>query len=304
MQHYNSYRNFIKKKFGSQVLKIPLSGGFSCPNRDGTKGLNGCTFCDNRSFSPAALRFESPVEQLQKTINAVSSRYQMFIPYLQPFSNTYGKVKDLTLVYEPLLAIQGVVGLAIGTRPDCFSEEIYSYLSDLNKRTYLTIEIGLQSAHNSTLDKINRGHSVEEFIASVDQLTELGIEVVAHVMLGLPGESPEKMLQTADFLAKLPVSGVKIHQTMIIKDTVFEKLYSSKELFAIDLQQFAELLCDFLDHLRPDQLIHRIMADSKPEFGLIAPMWSAGKTRSLSTIHRIMDQRKSLQGALCKLSCE
>ncbi len=283
------------------MLKIPLSGGFSCPNRDGTKSSSGCLFCDNRSFSPAALRFESPVEQLQKIIGAVSSRYQMFIPYLQPFSNTYGKVKDLTLVYEPLLAIQGVVGLAIGTRPDCFSDEIYSYLSDLNQRTYLSIEIGLQSAHNSTLEKINRGHTAEEFIAAVNQLAELGIDVVAHLMLGLPGETPEMMLKTADFIAKLPVSGVKIHQTMIIKGTVFEEMYIGKELYTIDLQKYGELLCDFLDHLRPDQLIHRIMADSKPEFGLIAPMWSIGKSHSLSTIHRIMDKRKSSQGALYRL---
>ena len=296
VQHYNSYRNFIKKKFGSPVFKVPLSGGFSCPNRDGTKSSDGCYFCDNRSFSPAALRLESPVEQLLKTMNANSKRYKLFMPYLQPYSNTYGTVDDLSFVYEPLLSIPGVAGLAIGTRPDCFSEGIYSYLSDLNRRTYLSVEIGLQSAHNATLARVNRGHTVEEFIAVVNRLAALDIEIVAHIMLGLPGETPGMMQKTAELLSKVPICGVKIHQTMIIKGTVFEQMYNCGELSTLDLQNYGELLCDFLDRLRPDQLIHRIMADSKAEFGLIAPMWSAEKNRSLSVIQGIMDKRESMQG--------
>lgn len=297
MHHYNSYRQFIKEKFGAPVYKAPLSGGFSCPNRDGKKSVTGCSFCDNRSFSPASLRLEDPLGQLLKTIRAHSSRYSMFIPYLQPFSNTYGTVQRLKEVYEPLLSTNGVVGIAIGTRPDCFSEEIYEYLSNLNKRTYLTVELGLQSSHNRTLKIINRGHTVEDFTETVNRLDSMGIETVAHVMMGLPGETHGMMIQTAQYLAAMPVRGIKIHQLMIIKGTAFEELFYRKELSLFELQNYGELLCDFLAYLRPDQLLHRIVADSKPEFGLLAPMWSAEKNKSLSVIQGIMDLKESRQGS-------
>lgn len=297
VHHYNSYRQFIKEKFGAPVYKASLSGGFSCPNRDGKKSVAGCSFCDNRSFSPASLRLEDPLAQLLRTITAHSHRYSMFIPYLQPFSNTYGTVQRLKSVYEPLLLTRGVVGIAIGTRPDCFSEEIYEYLTDLNKRTYLTIELGLQSSQNKTLERINRGHTVEDFTETVTRLDSIGIETVAHVMLGLPGETNDMMIQTAKYLASMPVRGVKIHQLMIINGTVFEELFNQKELSLLDLQSYGELLCEFLAFLRPDQLIHRIMADSKPEFGLIGPMWSAEKNKSLSVIQGVMDSKESQQGS-------
>jgi radical SAM protein (TIGR01212 family) len=297
VHHYNSYRQFIKEKFGAPVYKAPLSGGFSCPNRDGKKSVAGCRFCDNRSFSPASLRLEDPLGQLLKTIRTHSHRYSMFIPYLQPFSNTYGTVERLKEVYEPLLSINGVVGIAIGTRPDCFSEEIYEYLADLNKRTYLSVELGLQSSHNLTLDKINRGHTVEDFTETVNHLNSIGIETVAHVLLGLPGESYEMMIQTAQYLAAIPVRGIKIHQLMIIKGTAFEELFYKEELPLFEIQTYGELLCDFLAYLRPDQLLHRIMADSKPEFGLIGPMWSAEKNKSLSVIQGIMDSKDCRQGS-------
>lgn len=297
MHHYNSYRQFIKQKFGVPVLKIPLNGGFSCPNRDGTKSTDGCFFCDNRSFSPAFNRIEPPHVQLQRIINTASNRLSAYIPYLQPFSNTYGSVEELSLIYESLITLPGVVGLAIGTRPDCFSDELFTYLADLNKRTYLSIELGLQSAHDSTLLRINRGHSFNDFINTANRLADFGIEVVAHVMLGLPGEDRKMMIQTARELAKLKVKGVKIHQLMIIKSTRFEELFLKNEITTLDIFDYAELLCDFLDNLRPDQLIHRLMADSKPEHGLIAPVWSVNKTESLNIIHKIMDQRECIQGS-------
>lgn len=297
VHHYNSYRQFIRQKFGVPVLKIPLNGGFSCPNRDGSKSTTGCFFCDNRSFSPAFNRIEPPHIQLQKVINNTSNRFRAFIPYLQPFSNTYGSVEELSLIYESLITLPGVVGLAIGTRPDCFSDELFTYLSDLNRRTYLSIELGLQSAHDSTLLRINRGHTFEDFVKTSNRLADSGIEVVAHVMLGLPGENPDIMIQTARELSKLKIKGVKIHQLMIIKGTIFEELFLRNEINTLDIYNYSELLCDFLDNLRPDQLIHRLMADSKPEHGLIAPVWSAKKTDSLNIIHKIMDQKGSIQGA-------
>jgi uncharacterized protein len=297
VHHYNSYRQFIKQKFGAPVFKAALSAGFSCPNRDGKMSTTGCSFCDNRSFSPAALRMEDPLGQLSKIIRMHSNRYSMFIPYLQPFSNTYGTVERLKEVYEPLLARTGVVGIAIGTRPDCFNEDIFEYLSDLNKRTYLTIELGLQSSHNVTLKKVNRGHTVEHFAETVNRLDSMGIETVAHVMLGLPDETREMMLQTSQFLAAMPVRGIKIHQLMVIKDTAFEELFNHQKISLFDIQSYGELLCDFLAYLRPDQLIHRIMADSKQELGLIGPMWSAEKKLSLSILQEIMDSKECQQGS-------
>jgi hypothetical protein len=298
VQHYNSYRQYLKKKFGTAVLKIPLSGGFSCPNRDGTKSSDGCLFCDNRSFSPAALREENPLEQLLGVIDKVKHKYQAFIPYLQPFSNTYGSVERLREVYEPLLSVENVVGIAIGTRPDCFGDGTIEYLADLSKRTYLSIELGLQSAHDTTLASINRGHTVHEFESIVKKLAAHSIETVAHVMLGFPGETDEMMMNTARFLSGLPVNGVKIHQVMIIRDTAFEQLYYDRKIIPLDLDKYSELLCRFLELLRPDQLIHRIVADSTIEHGLITPLWSADKSKTLSIIHAHMDAAHCVQGRL------
>ncbi len=298
VQHYNSYRQYLKKKFGTAVLKIPLSGGFSCPNRDGTKSSEGCLFCDNRSFSPAALREENPKAQLLDVINKVKHKYHAFIPYLQPFSNTYGPVERLREVYEPLLDVENVVGIAIGTRPDCFTGGVVEYLADLSKRTYLSVELGLQSAHDTTLHAINRGHTANEFESIVEKLAAYSIETVAHVMLGFPGESDEMMMDTARFLAGLPVSGVKIHQVMIIRGTAFEQLYNDKKILPLNLDRYSDLLCRFLELLRPDQLIHRIVADSTIEHGLIAPLWSADKSKTISRIHALMDANQCVQGRL------
>jgi len=298
---YNSYRRYIKSKFGKPVLKIPLNGGFSCPNRDGSKSFSGCIFCDNRSFSPAAENQESLLKQLGNIINRFQGRFNAFIPYLQPFSNTYGSVDKLKSVYEPLLSIPQVIGIAIGTRPDCFTDEIFDYLHDLSKRTYLSIELGLQSVHQETLDKLNRGHTFSDFCSTVEKLNSYGIETVAHVMLGLPGESVQMMTETARKLSQLPVSGVKIHQLMIIKGTELENRYNSGLVEPLTLQTYTEILCEFISRLRPDQYIHRLMADSKKELGLIAPLWSEKKQQSLSRIYSYMESNNVKQGAAAEI---
>ncbi|MBN1575885.1 MAG: TIGR01212 family radical SAM protein [Chitinispirillaceae bacterium] len=299
MIHYLSYRSVVKSRYGQPVLKVPVNAGFSCPNRDGTKSAEGCRFCDNRSFSPVALRqVESPAaEQLRTALARRRGRNGPVLPYLQPFSNTYGTIEELKKRYEPLLAVPGVIGLAIGTRPDCFTEETYRYLAELARRTCLSIELGLQSAHDATLALCNRGHTFADFIAAVTRLSSDTIETVAHVMLGLPGETGEIMMRTADRLAALPCTGVKIHQLMVIEGTEFATWYREGRLAVLDLDEYAELLCGFLSHLRPDQQIHRIMADSTTANGLIAPLWSADKPGSLRVIHRYMDEHATRQGS-------
>ncbi|MBN1308427.1 MAG: TIGR01212 family radical SAM protein [Chitinispirillaceae bacterium] len=298
MAHYLSYRSVLKSRYGLPVLKVPVNAGFSCPNRDGTKSAAGCRFCDNRSFSPVALRqAASPAEQVHRALSRRRDRIGEVLPYLQPFSNTYGTVEELKRRYEPLLEVPGVIGLAVGTRPDCFTEEIFRYLAGLARRTYLSIEIGLQSAHDATLSLCNRGHTFADFSTAVTRLSSDTIETVAHVMLGLPGENAAMMLHTADRLAALPLTGVKIHQLMIIEGTEFAAWYRTGRLAVLSLDEYAKLLCGFLSHLRPDQQIHRIMADSTAEKGLVAPSWSADKTGSLQVIHRYMHEHATRQGS-------
>lgn len=297
MGHYLSYRSVLTQRFGSPVLKVPLNGGFSCPNRDGTKSSTGCCFCDNRSFSPVAESCNHPREQLAAVVVRMSHRFKHFIPYLQPFSNTYGTVENLKAIYEPLLTVPGVVGLALGTRPDCFSDPIYSYLEDVSRRTFLSVEIGLQSTHDRTLQLCNRGHFYQDFVEAVHRLADAGIETVAHMMLGLPGETMAMQRESANRIAALPLSGVKIHQVMIIEGTEFATWYQQGTLVPLSLEQYAEQVTDFIAHLRPDQHIHRIMADSKRAWGLIAPLWSEQKTAALQFITQQMDKYALVQGS-------
>lgn len=293
---YTTYRSYLKNRFGKPVLKIPINAGFSCPNRDGIKSDAGCTFCDNRSFSPAALNSSSVVSQLEKAVQKASDTYDFFIPYLQPFTNTYGSVEQLTSVYEPLIALPGVIGLAVGTRPDCLSDEICDYLADIARRTYLSVEMGLQSASDEVLGYNNRGHTFADFKKAVGRLAEREIEVVAHIMIGLPKDTRAKMVHTAQELARLPVHGIKVHQLMIIKDTRMEQWYNSGEVKPLTLADYAELAGEFITYLRPDQYIHRIMADSKVEFGLVEPLWSAEKLKSVEYIRSYFRDNNLFQG--------
>ncbi len=298
MRHYTSYRAAVKSRFGRPVVKIAVNGGFSCPNRDGTKSGTGCVFCDNRSFSPVSqIPNSSATEQLRTALARPSVAGRPVIAYLQPFSNTYATVERLRSVYEPILLVPGVVGLAIGTRPDCFSEEIHGYLSELSRRTCLSVELGVQSSHDDTLLRCNRGHSFEDFTRTVVRLSAEGIETVAHVILGLPGENLSMMRETARRLADLPCTGVKIHQLMIIEGTECAAWYREGKLRVFTLTEYAEVVTMFLSHLRPEQHIHRIVADSTRSRGLIAPLWSADKSSSLNAIHRYMDRCSAFQGS-------
>lgn len=297
MKHYNSYRTALSLRFGKPVRKVPINGGFSCPNRDGSKSRLGCIFCDNRSFSPVAVNTEATTKQLTNAIDREKSDV-LFLPYLQPFSNTYGTVEYLRSIYESLIRIPRVVGLAIGTRPDCFTPETYCYLEDLNRRTYLSIELGVQTSHNKTLQILNRGHTWEESVETIEHLAKIKIEVVAHVMLGLPNENAALMFKTAKRLSELPVTGIKIHQTMVIAGTLLEEWFKQKTFFPLFLLEYAEVLCGFLERLRPDQQIHRIVADAKIENGLVEPLWSAQKSQSIAMLHHIMNTKELNQGSL------
>ena len=297
MIRYNSYRSYLKKRFGKPVFKIPLNAGFSCPNRDGTISIDGCSFCDNRSFSPVAVSSTPVLDQLKTAIENDRNRHEAFIAYLQPYSNTYGDIKLLKSIYEPIIEFPKVIGLAVGTRPDCFTNETFGYLEDVSKRTYLSVETGLQSGSDETLRLNNRGHDVKAFVNAVTELSKRKIETVAHVMIGLPFETRGQTIKTAKLLASLPVSGIKIHQLMIIAGTKAQEWYREGKVKPLSLEEYAGILCDFLSYVKPDQHIHRIMADSTVKNGLIEPMWSEDKMGSIKIIHEVMEKRGLKQGS-------
>ncbi len=297
VEHYRSYRKYVRERFGRAVLTIPVNAGLTCPNRDGTKSVAGCSFCDNRSFSPVWDDTAPVIEQIEQGIAAANKKFSAFIVYLQPFSNTYGPLSRLEPIYEAIIAIPGVVGIALGTRPDCFSEEKYDYLHDLSRRTYLSVEVGLQSSHDATLTLHGRGHSMEDFSRCIHALSTRGISTVAHVMLGLPPETEPMMLATAREIARLPVTGVKIHQLMVIRGTLLHAWYAEGKVECLTLERYAQLVARFVSHMRPDQLIHRIVADSSIEKGLVAPLWSAEKLKALHYINTYMDKEGVSQGA-------
>lgn len=295
---YKTYRNFIKEKFGEPVLKVTLNGGFSCPNRDGAISAGGCAFCENRAFSRAHDNVEPVMDQLIKQIERNSKRFNKFIAYFQPFTNTYGTVEHLKTLYEPVINTEKVIGLAVGTRPDCLDDKICEYLEDVSKRTYLSVEVGLQSASDRVLKAINRGHTFKQFEDAVYKLTDRNIEVVAHIMLGLPEECDADLDFTARKIAELPISGVKIHQLMVVEDTAVETLYQDNKLNVLSLEEYAQKAAKFIAMLRPNQYLHRIVADSTVKNGLIAPLWSEDKIGSVNYIRSYMEKNKLYQGLL------
>jgi radical SAM protein (TIGR01212 family) len=297
MLPYLTYRSVLKKTFKTRVLKVPLNGGFSCPNK---KNGNACTFCDNRSFSPAALRAGEVKDQFCAIRDRRKDRYSAFIPYLQPNTNTYAPVEDLRLMYDPLIKLDGVVGLAIGTRPDCLDDDVVGYLAELNKKTYLSLEIGLQSSSNKTLKHISRGHTFEEFAEAVERVAKHNIEVVVHIMAGLPGEAVDDMVQTVKDISKLPIQGVKIHQLMVIRDTEMADEYNNGEFDTLSIEKYAPVLTEMLRHLRADISVHRIMADTKDGYGLISPLWSLEKDQSIMFLQKFLVDSGIEQGELFK----
>ena len=300
MRYYNAYKYFLVEKSGEPVLKIPLNGGFSCPNIDGSKGFGGCTYCDNEAFSPVALSTDDVLQQLERGIARAHYRFKKFIAYFQPFSNTYAPVQRLKELYEPVLQRSDVVGLALGTRPDCFEEETFHYMQDLASRTFLSVELGMQTIHNHTLEHINRQHTADECYSVLSRLYPMGIENVVHVVLGLPGESKDDMMATADKIAELPVHGIKIHQLMVIEKTVMAYQYRKGDVPTLELDAYAELLSEFIMRLRPDQYVHRLMAECREDSGLIAPLWSMNKRHSINLIHNYFAQTRLRQGSKCK----
>ena len=259
-KRYNQFSAYLKNKFGVKVYKITLDAGFSCPNRDGTISTGGCIFCDDGgSFSQAHSNLLSIEEQVKVGAKTLHDRFkaEKFMAYFQAYSNTYKPTNELEKIYKSSLTHPDIVGLSIGTRPDCVDEDKLNLISDISKDYYTWIEYGLQSIHNKTLKKINRGHDYDCFLRAYEKTKEKGINVCVHVIFGL-WETREEILQTAQELSRLEVDGVKIHMLCALKDTKLAKLYEVKDIDFMTEEEYVDLVCDFLEILPPKTTIHRL----------------------------------------------
>lgn len=294
---YYSLNQFLKEMFGEKVKKIPLDAGFTCPNRDGTKGKGGCIYCDVRGSGTGLGKGLSLKEQIEFFIERFSKKgFKKFIAYFQSFSNTYGPPSKLRETYGVILNYPEIVGLAIGTRPDCIDLEVINLLKEFQYLGYyLWVELGLQSKHNQTLKLINRGHTFEDFLSAFHLLTKHDIPVVVHIIFGLPGESKEMMLETVKTLSELKPAGIKFHALYILERTPLGKLYRSGEVKELSLKEYASLVGDSLSLLPTDTVIHRLTSDP-PKEGLLSPMWLLDKNQVLKTIIDYMRERELYQG--------
>jgi len=293
---YRTLGPHLKARFDGPVRKVPVDAGFSCPNRDGTVGTGGCIYCNNDGFSPA--RRELGIrEQIAEGIAACRRPPEKVIAYFQSFSNTHGPPDLLEALYDEALACPGVVGLAIGTRPDCLPEPVLALLARISRQHPLWLELGLQTASDLTLKAINRGHSVADFTTAVERCHHAGIEVVAHLILGLPGEGPEEMADSVRLLARLGVAGVKLHLLHVVRHTRLEQHYYRGAVTLMGPRQYTEQVCDLLELLPPEMVIHRLQADCPPEL-LVAPAWINRKSMILNAVQQTLKARNGWQGKL------
>lgn len=272
---YNDYGQWLKKRFHYRVQKLPIDAGFSCPNRDGSISFGGCTFCNNQSFSPPyCKRGHSVAQQIEegKKFFGRKSHDMKYLVYFQSYTNTYADVKTLMSIYEEALRQADVVGIVIATRPDCISEALLAALTDLNRRTLVIVEYGIESADNATLLRINRGHTFEQSVAAVNETHRRGILVGGHVILGLPGESPDDSLRQAPLISALPLDFLKIHQLQVIRGTKLAIEYEANPFHLYSLDEYVELVSQYILKLRKDIVIERF-ASQVPASLLIAPRW-------------------------------
>ena len=301
-KRYHTLDYFYKHKFASKVFKVSLNAGFSCPNLDGTVGTGGCVYCSKSGSGEFAGDVSESIEKQFNTIkNMMHLKWKdgKYIAYFQARTNTYAPVEKLKEIYEPVLEYDNVIGLSIATRPDSITDECLDYLEDLNKRTYLTIELGLQTIKEETSKLINRCHSLECFHDMVEKLRKRNINVVVHIINGLPYETKEDMLNTVKYLNKLDIQGIKIHMLSILKDTPLEKLYEKEKFHVLSREEYVDIVISQLEYLREEIVIHRITGDPDSK-ELIEPKWLIKKFGVLNEIDKEMVRRDTFQGAKIK----
>ena len=301
-KRYHTLTYFYKKRFGKKIAKISLNGGFSCPNKDGTKGVGGCIYCSKYGSGDFAGKPNKTIsEQFHEIKNIMDKKwkYTSYIAYFQANTNTYADLNTLKEKYEEALRMPNVVGLSIATRPDSISDECIKYLEELNKRTYLTIELGLQTVNEETTKLINRGHTLKEFDDMYKKLKDKGFNIVIHIINGLPGETKEDMLNTAKYVNKLKPQGIKIHMLHIIKNTKLADYYNETKFHILTKKEYIDIVIDQLELLDEEICINRITGDPKID-DLIEPKWLLKKFCVLNDIDKEMVKRDTYQGIKAK----
>ena len=297
---YFSYSAFLRARFGFRVQKVSIDAGFTCPNVDGTVAVGGCTFCDNRSFSPSRrIPRQAIHDQINHGIEGLKRRYRCdhFMAYFQPATNTYGEVDRLRQLYEDALAHPDVIALAIGTRPDCVPPPVLDLLENIASQTYLSVEYGVQTMHDKSLEWMNRGHGHAASIDAIERSRDRGFEICAHVMLGLPGETHDDMMATAREIARLRLDSVKIHNLYAVKHTSLADQVERGEVVLMDRDAYVETVVDFLELLPPDMVVERVSGDAPPDY-LVGPAWCADKSAILELLAREWERRDSWQGKM------
>ena len=295
MRYYNLKR-YLSERFGVRVAKIALDAGFTCPNRDGSLSAEGCLFCDAKgSGSGAARRGLTLREQIETGLARSRGRAEKFIAYFQAFTNTYAPVSQLESVWDLALAFEDVVGLAVGTRPDCLPDDVLDLLAEYARTKEVWLELGLQSASDRTLELINRGHSAADFARASERAKERGLKVLAHVILGLPGEGEVETLATSRFISDLELDGVKIHSLYVSAGTGLAEMYTRGDYICLSQEEFVRLTVLFLENIPPEMVVHRLTGDPDPDT-LLAPDWCRDKQRTLNLIKVRMEELDTWQG--------
>lgn len=290
----------LKKEFGEKVVKIPLNAGLGCPNRDGSCGIGGCSFCSGKLSGEFAGSEElSLAQQFEETKKLYMNKWgeTKYIAYLQSGTNTYAPVDYLRRIYYSALSIENVVGLSIATRADCLDDDVLKLLEEINSKTYLSVELGLQSSNDKTAGLINRGYGYEKFLSGYNMLRQAGVKTCIHIINGLIGEDKEDMLKTALDVARLEPYEVKIHLMYVVAGTLDEKRYLNKELKALELDEYINIVCDQLERLPPFTAVGRLTGDGDRKT-LVAPLWSRNKRAVLNGIDKELAKRNSIQGML------
>ena len=296
--HYNDYGTWIRRQFPYRVQKISIDAGFTCPNRDGRISTGGCIYCDNRTFNPSyCQRRHSVTQQLEEGKRFFAHKYpdMKYLAYFQAFTNTYAPLSQLKALYEEALQVDDIVGIVIGTRPDCVSDELLDYLAELNQRTFVLVEYGIESANNNTLLRINRGHSFEQSQEAIQRTHQRGLLTGAHIILGLPGEDAAESLRQASIISCLPIDILKIHQMQIIRGTRLAEEFAANPFHIYTVDEYIQLIAEYIQRLRPDLILERFVSQSPKEL-LIAPHWGLKNYEFTNLLVNYLKQNKIYQG--------
>lgn len=305
-RRFNSYSEYFKRTFGERVQKVTIDAGFTCPNRDGSKGIGGCTYCNNDAFNPSyCVPEKSITQQINEGIEFHEKRYRRankFLAYFQAYSNTYASINELKQIYDEALKIDGIAGLVIGTRPDCIDDEKLKYFQKLAEKHYIIIEYGIESTNNATLKRINRGHTFEEAVEALKKTKDYGLKTGAHFIFGLPGESKEDILNEVKRISSLPLDTIKFHQLQIIKETAMEKEYKEhpENFTFFELPEYIEFFISFLERLNPAFVVERFAGEVPPRF-LVGPGWGLIRNdQILNKFEKRLEELDTWQGRLFK----